>query len=244
MTTTKRYVAAVVWVALIFSASARAIPQQVLSVDVGFGLPELYTASVNMQLWRRWQVGLGYGYLPSFGAMATGMDLPPMSATEPTTGLEVLFYPHATGSVSWFNPFVRFFPTRDNFYFQLSYFYYAATIAITSRIEDANSQLLTSDGLKGSITIRQFIPTLSIGYIFGNALYFFNMNMGYSFIGATTTTADLTGSFGILGDIPASVLTPIEDGLSSAVNTAADAPKSIVANWPFPSIYFSFGFFF
>lgn len=227
------------------SFSLAAAPQQNLSVDIGFGLPMLYTANANFMIWKHWQVGAGYGFLPAVGPMATGQELTPIFQVAPN-GTHIWIYPKATGSVSWMNPYIRFFPKlgNNNFYFQFSYFYYAATINITSRIEDGNSQLITNDGISGTITIKQFIPTLSIGCIFGSQLYFFNMTMGYSFIGATSTTMNLGGTLGSLGSLAPEMLQAVENGLSTAVTTAADIPKSIVANWPFPSIYFSFGVFF
>ena len=220
-----------------------AVPQQNLSVDVGFGLPQLYTASANFMIWKRWQMGLGYGYIPPFGELATGRSLAPIFQMAPN-GTYLWIYPKAKGTISWFNPFVRFFPGRDNFYFQLSYFYYATSLDITSRIEDGNSQVITNDGIAGTITIRQYIPTLSIGYIFGNQLYFFNMNMGYSFVGATSSTIALTGTLGQLGALAPEAMTSVETSMSEMINAVSDVPKSVIANWPFPSIYFSFGVFF
>lgn len=228
---------------LVSATPALCAPQQNFSIDIGFGLPQLYTANANFQVWKRWQFGMGYGFLPPFGQLASGRDLPPMFQVAPN-GTSLWIYPKAKGSISWFNPYARFFPGHDNFYFQFSYFYYSASLAITSKIEDGNSQVITNDGVSGTVTIRQFIPTLSIGCIFGNQLYFFNMNMGYSFVGATSTSVSLTGSLGQLGALAPDALKTVEDGMAQAVNNISDVPKSIVANWPFPSIYLSFGVFF
>lgn len=203
----------------------------------------MLTANANFMIWKKWQIGVGYGFLPPVGIMSTGIDLPPMSAKAPGN-ITIVVYPKATTGFSWMNPYIRYFPGTDNFYFQFSYFFYAATLNITSSIEDGNSQLITTNGISGKVTLRQFIPTLGIGVIYGSRLLFFNLNMGYSFVGATTMGVDLSGALGQLGELAPEAIEEMETAMGEAVTTLSDGPKSLVANWPFPSINLSFGFYF
>lgn len=228
---------------LLVCAPIWALPNKNLSFDIAFGTPHLLTFNGNFQLRKRFQVGLGYGLFPSIGLMATGIDLPAVSVSGPA-GITLAVYPKTTASIYWVNPYMRFFPTNnDNFYFQFSYFYYAVALNITSRIEDGNSQLITQDGISGVVTLRQFLPTIGIGCIFGSNLFFFNLNMGYSFVGATTMSVELTGTLGRLGALNAEAAETMKDSLSNSVTTVSDGPKRVVANWPFPSITISFGFY-
>ncbi len=227
----------------VLGSSSFAVPKQNLSFDLAFGVPHLLTANANFMIWKKWQAGLGYGFLPPVGVMSTGMALPAMSVPGPD-GITLVVYPTAKSAFSWVNPYLRFFPGTDNFYFQVSYFYYAVSFDITSTVEDGNSQIITTSGISGKLTLRQFLPTIGIGCIFGSNLFFFNLNMGYSFVGATTMGVELTGALGQLGELAPDVVTSMENAMGELVTIASDGPKSVVRNWPFPSINFSFGFYF
>jgi hypothetical protein len=113
-----------------------------------------------------------------------------------------------------------------------------------SDITDVNSGITIPNSVIGTVTIYQTMPTFSLGHIFSGKAYFFNVNLGFTFLWLTYTTSSMTllneAMLGGSGQNDAQVQT-MNTTLQSQINTVLAPFKSYY--FCLPSIAFSFGIF-
>jgi len=221
---------------------AFALPERVLSFDVGTGSPELVFAHTQVQVWKRWQFGVGYSYIPNVPPLGQAMQGPSTTLTL-ADGFQYETSPTIVPRASFFSGFVRYFPAENNFYFQLSYSLAQMTAHVTTGLENsALSTSLVGALIEADIVFRQAIPALSIGYLFQGKFFYFNISLGAAWVGAFTTSMtvnalipDLAG--GATGNQAA--LTQLQQDLQAR---GVEAAASLRQRFPIlPSLLVSFG---
>ncbi len=223
--------------------SASALPERVLSFDVGLGIPELLFLHGQVQAARRWQFGVGYSYIPAAGVLGKSMDLPSTTLTL-ADGISYATTPTLVPKLSYLSAFVRFFPAENNFYFQFTYSRAQLTATVSSGLENTIlSEFLVGALVSADVVFKQAIPTVSIGYLFMGKFFFANFSLGVSWISTLTSAVTINAVIpdalgGTAGNQAA--LDQFQTNLQNQGNTAA---SSLRTRFPvFPSLTISFGF--
>lgn len=214
--------------------------------DFGAGLPHLAALQLSYRLFPRWQIGASYGILPGGqGIYSHTIALPSENVTLKNKEFVTFTSPTLTSSLASIAPHLRFFPGISNFYFQFTCAVLQTKNKFQSGLSDIYGNVIPDGGYSGTMTILQFLPTLSIGHAFGSQLFFFNVNMGLTFI--ATAQASISSS----GYIPDShggtsanqdVFDQLDTKATKALNEAVDLIRKEVP--VFPSFQFTFGFMF
>ncbi len=228
---------------LIAGKSSFALPERVLSFDVGTGSPELVFVHGQVQVWKRWQLGVGYSYIPNVPPLGQAMQGPATTLTL-ADGMAYQTNPTIVPRANFISAYIRYFPAENNFYFQLAYSLAQMTAHVTTGLENtALATSLTGALITADLTFRQAIPALSIGYLFTGKFFFANISLGAAWVGAFTSSMtvnalipDLVG--GAAGNQAA--LDQLQQDLQSQGVAAA---ASLRKQYPIlPSLLISFGF--
>jgi len=202
----------------LLAADAGALPERVGSIDLMSGLPQLMALEAQVVLWKHWQVGFGYGYIPGLGqALGAGIKLNSQKITIPGGSIYNLV-PTASYNLSTLSPFIRFFPRDDNFYIQITYAFIRATADVTADLQPVSTTVPVTGTVNGSITVLQAVPTLSVGNLWMSKAFFFNLSLGASFFFTTSASVSLAG------------VIPDASGSSASNQAALNAAESQMQN--------------
>lgn len=214
--------------------------------DLGFGLPQLIGGEASYRALQRWQFGAGGGILPGGeGLYAHRFSLPSQSVTLKNNDFVKLDSPTLTSSLATISTFVRFFPVERNFYFQLTLSMLRNKNRFQSGLSDASGVKIDDGEYRGSITLIQFLPTISIGHAFASNLFFFNVNMGISFIATVQASVYSEGRIpDRLGGTAENqeVFDKLNTETTDAINQAVTQLRKEIP--VIPSFCFTFGFMF
>lgn len=222
---------------IFLAATARADMHRILALDFTLGTPGIVDAGGHVQAWKSVQLGFGYGLMTGLPLMSMTLE---KQQIDLDSGISVDLQPKLTFRLSTLTPFVRYFPHPNNFYVQLSLPLWIITTNVTGTLSHPLLGEL-EDSLTGTITLTQPLPTLSVGYFFGDNLYFFNLSIGATFymdplVAAAFKTAFPDG----IGSNDAAI-----DQMTSQMQTQVSSMMTQIRDFlPFiPSLNLSFGLF-
>lgn len=230
--------------ALAFATSASALPDRTVSFDLGVGVPELLSLHAQVQAMPRLQVGLGYSYIPQ-SLIPPDLIRVGGGQINLADGKSYLLNPTVSPSALYFTPFVRYYPSSGNFYFQLSYSFFRMTGHLLSGLREVGSStdlagaLVTSD-----VVITQHLPTLGIGHVFSGKVYFFNVFIGAAWLGSVSTSVTVQSNLppSVGGDIANQ--SAVEESKADLQRKTEARVAELRRDWPLlPSIFLSFGIF-
>lgn len=217
------------------------VMDKVIGVDAGVGVPQLLAVQVQTLALPRFQMGLSYGMFPGSIGFTPQLSSQNASVLFPD-GNTYSFSPK--GSVTLFSicPFIRYFPKEDNFYLQFTYSFLRAQSKFTSGIKDAGGTEVANSVINGTVTFTQDLPTLSMGHIFANHLYSFNISLGVSLISQLSSASEINGDLGFLpaGDVQDAVDTVAQEIQNSSQSAITELRRELSF---IPSVMLSFGFF-
>ncbi len=218
-------------------------PDRIFEIGLAAGFPILAGPEIAIQVFKHWQFGATGSAVPA-GLLPT-LALP--TVTQDTGfGFDISLSPTATPSGLLASPFVRFFPTRRTFYFQLTWSIAQLNSVITSDIVDSVSNApIPGAVFTSNVSITSMLPTLSIGYFFWRHVYFFNISLGATILANVST--QVTGSVNIPGPLGALVDSQaLIDGVQTEVNLATSQAVTQIRNTApfFPSLMVSAGLMF
>jgi len=235
---------AVLLILLLSGMTARATTlPRVLSLDVGMGVPVIANAEVSVLFAEHWQIGFGYGYVPGLSSLSA-ISVP--TQTLSLNGLPDSFSvtPKLTASLDMLTPFLRFFPTERNWYFQLSYSILRMNMGISGTIEDATTGQGIGGVITGSVSVWQPIPTISMGHIFASKEFFVNLSLGVSFLMSPWVSVSVGGAIpDALGGTSANqgAITNMQNNMSDSIQKSVDTARQQITL--IPSILISAGLF-
>ncbi len=167
-------------------------PDRLYEVGFGFGVPNMLWGEAAVQLFKRWQFGAGYGLIPGASTIPK-ISLPQVEQEVGFLDDTLIFTPTATTQLAIISPFIRYFPTEGLFYFQLNWGLLKSDHVVESPIYDTLLDMTIPNAkLTANLHLTTVLPTLSIGHFFWRRLFFFNVNIGASFLLSSSSTMDLT----------------------------------------------------
>jgi hypothetical protein len=218
-------------------------PDRLFVVGLAAGFPILAGPEIALQVFKHWQFGATGSAVPA--GILPALALPPVTQ-DTGFGFNISLNPIATGSGLLASPFVRFFPTKRTFYFQLTWAIAQLNSVVTSDITDSLSGAPIPGALfTSNVSITSMLPTVSIGYFFWRHVYFFNISLGATIL--ANVSSQVNGSVTIPGPLGAFVDSQaLIAGVQTEVNLAtAQAVTQIRNTAPFfPSVMVSAGLMF
>jgi hypothetical protein len=217
------------------------VMDKVIGVDAGVGVPQLLAVQVQTLALPRFQMGLSYGMFPGSIGFTPKLSSQNSSVLFPD-GNTYSFSPKGSVTLLSLCPFIRYFPKDDNFYFQFTYSFLRARTSFTTGIKDAVGTEVPGATLSGTVNFTQDLPTLSMGHIFANHLYSFNISLGVSLISQLSSTSEINGDLGFLpaGDVQNAV-DSVQQNIQNSSQTAITELRRELSF--IPSLMLSFGFF-
>jgi len=210
-------------------------------VDVGAGLPLLATAAASVMV-RPWlQAGVGYGFSPFKSDYKPDVDIQRIEMSLADGNTYTLVGRPLT-SFSMLHPYVRVFPTENNFYFQLGVNFFKVSTTISGDLKQGDDVAI-SDALKINVSFIQPMATLSIGRMFIGKIYVINFSLGASVF--LNGWADVALDSALPISVGADVLNEgaLNQAKAQAAAAAQDVSKELRKQFLFlPSIYLSIGF--
>lgn len=210
-------------------------------VDIGGGLPALMVATGSVMV-RPWlQLGLGYGYTPFSTSYKPNVDVQRVTM-KLADGNEYYLKGEPDTTFDMLHPYIRIFPTENNFYVQLSYTMFRAKTTFAANLMQDDTTAFP-DALTMKVTFTQPMPTLSIGRMFIGKIYVINFSLGASFV--MNGSADVRVDSRLPISVGADTLN--EGALAQAKADVNDAAKRVSEELRkqflfLPSIHFSIGF--
>lgn len=221
-------------------------PRKHFWLDIGAGLPQLASVQIAYRFFPHWQWGAGIGMLPGGkGLYSKTFDLPSENVTLKNKEFVTFDSPKMDSSLGTISPFVRYFPAETNFYFQFTLAILQNKNTFRSALKDVYGNTVTDGAYRGTINLLQFLPTVAIGHAFSSQLFFFNVNMGVTFIATAQATISSEGEIpDRLGGTAANqeVFDKLNAKTKKAIDEAVSAMREEVP--VFPSIQLAFGFMF
>lgn len=227
---------------LLLSANLFAIAERNVSIDMGFGVPQLVYAQTQANVSHHWQVGLGYGIMPGFSQVASQVDVPSITVNMGVAG-DFDVKPAISATLAAWSPFIRYYPTDSNFYIQLSLLFWKMSADVTGALTQSATGIYGGN-IVGAVAIYQTVPTMGVGHVFAGKEYFINVLLGFSFFGPSLTSVDVvSGIPTALGG--AALAATVESTVSDAISTAANqAATEVRTRFPvIPSLSISMGIF-
>lgn len=228
---------------LFFSGQAIAIIERNVSVDFGFGTPQLVFAEAQAKISEHWQGGLGYsvsGFVPIPAYL-----LPSTTVLNTGPAGNLNFTPNVQPSLSGLTPFIRYFPSENNFYFQFAVHLLQLSGKVTGVLTSSDPLIPLAVNLTGNVSVLQTIPTISIGNIFAGKVYYINVSLGISFFSMAFADASIDGSIpDALGG--QALMTQVATQLSTQMQTQVNTITALLKNqYPIlPSINITLGWMF
>jgi hypothetical protein len=131
--------------------------------------------------------------------------------------------PVASTSLTILGPFVRYFPTPRMFYLQLTWgMLLSSHRTVTGLTETVTNTVIPDANIVADIALTTMVPTVSVGYFFWRRFFFFNVNIGATFLLNSTSTVKVTSSLPVgVGSLSpaeeASLKASLDRGLADAV---------------------------
>ncbi len=224
----------------IAASPIHARPEKTCMAELGVGLPIITTASGSVMV-RPWlQAGLGYGYTPAT-TFNPSVNIDPVRVTL-ADGNEYKLVGTPSTVLSMLHPYVRIFPTEDNFYIQLSYDVLRVQTTIVTSLYQGDTESLPS-ALTVLATFRQPLPTISIGRMFVGKIYVINFSMGATYVMNGSADIKITSALPVSVGADVLNLTPLQEVKDKANEAAISVSTELRNKFPFiPSIYLSIGF--
>lgn len=174
------------------AARATTLPR-VLALDIGAGVPVVAAGEISVLFAEHWQVGFGYGYVPGLSALSN-VKVPDQTVTLNGIPDSLTFSPKFNASIDMLTPFLRFFPTERNFYFQVAYSVLRMNMTVSGPLKDSATGTEIGGALSGTVGVTQPVPTLSLGHIFASREFFVNISLGVSFLLSPSVNVALGGT--------------------------------------------------
>jgi len=201
---------------------AKALPERVMSFDIGAGVPQILALQGQVMALTHWQIGFGYGILPGGNSMMPAVKVPAQSVTTSGAGT-ITITPTLTPTFNTLSPFIRFYPTERNFYIEFAYTMLRLSMNLSSTLTASGSGFdFSGSGISGNVTLLQAMPTISLGHCFQSKLFFFNLSIGASFIASLSSTVTLNSSLpaGLDASTNQAILNGAQDGVNKAAQEA------------------------
>jgi len=210
-------------------------------VDIGAGMPALMVAAGSVMV-RPWlQLGVGYGYTPFSTSYKPDVQVDPVKMTL-ADGNEYYLKGEPQTSFDMLHPYIRVFPTEDNFYVQFSYTMFRAKTTFAANLMQGETNAIP-DALTMKVTFTQPMPTLAIGRMFIGKLYVINFSLGASFVmnGSASVKVDSRLPLSVGADVlnEGALAQAKEDVNAAARRVSEELRKQFLF---LPSIHFSIGF--
>ena len=217
---------------------AQATIHRNVALDIDFGTPNILHVGGQVLVWPRVQFGFGYGML--FAIPAVPITLPSQDI-ELDTGITVKLTPKLKFKFSNIVPFIRYFPHLNNFYIQFSYPLLTITGTVSGSLSHPLLGELSDTALTGTLVLTQPLPTLSVGYFFGDDFLFFNLAIGASVFFNPLVSATVTSAFPTGAGSNDAALSEMTSQLQTQLGEVTAQMRQLL---PFvPSVTLSFGFF-
>lgn len=228
-----------------FSVSAQAFPTRPFSAGVGLGVPEFVFLEAQVAAFSRCQIGATYAKVWVPGVMPKDIAAPTQTVTL-FTGDEYAIDPKVSPDFSAISPFLRVFPdSSNNFFLQFTWIWMKIDSFITGTFAPQNNVALPEIPMTGTVTINQYLPTVSVGYLFSSQIYYLNLSIGIGYIlkPSTSTSANLTIPDSLGGNAGNQ---DVIDGFNADIQkSVVNATEEIRNRFGiFPSLHFSFGIYF
>lgn len=209
------------------------------------GLPSAIGGDATVRILPRFHMGLTYGLVPPGIGFPESKKLG-LQTIKTSTVQELYWIPTVSPSASNISPYIRYFPSDNNFYFQVNYSLLNASADITGSVAPGQAGIdelnIPGEVLTGNLSITQHIVTVSIGHLFASKAYFFGLNIGASFLASLNVDASLEGQFpDALGTIGSEDIASSTAGLETNIREGVE--KNTGEFLLIPTIQFVFGIF-
>lgn len=181
------------------------------SLDVVAGLPQLIGVEVGFTGIKKLQIGAGFGFLPVNSILGDKADIPPQP-------LNATFSLDPSNDFSMIAPsaYIRFFPTANRIFLQLSFAYWQLSDDISGDLLSLGFVVM-KDAVTGKADVKVANLSLIVGYKVNlKQNLFFSVGAGVSYLLSATSSIEIGGDYASVASVIPGLSTEFEIAKQSA----------------------------
>ncbi len=219
--------------------------EQSMSVGGSVGLPNLLAFDLRYVGFEEVEFGLSFGSLPLDSILEGKIPLDPQDVDlqQPDP---YRVYPAASFALTGYTPYLRYYPWKSKFFFQLGYSIWRFRANLRGDLRNETSRVTSYGVVSGTLSIEQPVITPGIGWRWKILNSFqLDVGLGVSVLQKTQAAVNIGGSLNnILTVLPAAqvefdnAVTEIQNQLDSGVGSFRDSIPVL------PSVFLGLGFAF